>query len=488
MKPPLPNTYWVRPGTWLAGEHPGGENPRATRERLGRLGAAGIDSFIDLTEPGEIEPYAPLLPAGTQYVNLPLPDHDVPRTPAHMQEVLRAIDAALAADRHLYLHCRAGIGRTGMAVACHLARDGDGERALARLNELWKQSARARRWPSVPETREQVQYVRDWGGAPVTEFDAVTMSAARKLRDRFQGALLGLAVGDALAAATQYRKPGTFTPVGDLLGGGPFNLPRGGWSDDTAMALCLAESLVETGSVDLQDQLERYLRWQRTGHLSATGECLGITPAVTRALAHASWRRGGAPGSHDPAQLDKEPLARLVPAALFYFADLPQACEAAAEAARNSHQAPLVLDTCRLSCALLHAALSGRGKQAILQSGLAAAADYKPEVASLAQHLSTAAPAKRSPGTILDALAAAVWAFGTSRDFREGALKAVNLGGDSDVVGGVYGALAGAHYGWHAIPLPWRDSLLRRELLVEFADRLLGAALHGLGDSDTAIP
>jgi ADP-ribosyl-[dinitrogen reductase] hydrolase len=493
MKPPLPNTYWVRPGTWLAGEYPGGANERQTRERLAKFAAAGIDSYLDLTEPGELEPYAPLLPPGTQYLNLPLPDHSVPGEKAHMLDVLGAIDAALATGRKLYLHCRAGIGRTGMSVACHLADGGlRGEQALLRLNELWQQNARSKHWPSVPETDEQAEYVRRWSSTPAPEFDEPMLSAAQRLRDRFQGALLGLALGDALAAPTQFRKPGSFAPVGDLLGGGPFNLPRGGWSDDTAMALCLAESLVETDGMDNRDQAERYRRWQREGHLSATGECLGITPTVARCLALSGWRRNAAPGSHDPSLLEKEALSRLAPAVMFFLHDAALAIEAAADAARISHQAPLVLDACRLSAVLLHAALSGAGKQAILEAGAARRRSFRGDISTLAGRLPDLAAAEsgtvRGDGNIAAALTAAVWAFASSRDYREGALKAVNLGADSDVTAAVHGALAGAHYGARALPAPWRDSLLQREIIVDLADRLLAAALQGPGDSDEPIP
>jgi ADP-ribosylglycohydrolase len=493
MKRPLPNTYWVRPGTWLAGEYPGGENERQTRERLAKFAAAGIDSYLDLTVPGELDPYSALLPVGTQYLNLPLPDHSVPERPEQMHAVLRAIDAALATGRHLYIHCRAGIGRTGISVACHLAGHGlGGAQALVQLNELWQQNARSKRWPSVPETDEQAEYVRSWSMAPAPELDGVPMSAAQQLRDRFQGALLGLALGDALAAATQHRKPGSFVAVHDLLGGGPFDLPRGAWSDDTAMALCLADSLVETGGMDIRDQAARSQRWQREGYLSATGACLGITPTVARALALAGWRRNAAPGSHDPTQLEKESLSRIAPAVMFFLKDIALAQEAAADAARISHQAPIVLDACRLSAVLLHAALRGAGKTGILQAGAARSSSFRREIAVLARRLpgmpTVQAGALRGDGNIVDALAAAAWAFASSSDYREGALKAVNLGGDSDVTAAVHGALAGAHYGARALPAQWRDSLLQREVIVELADRLLASALEGPGDSDEPIP
>src|SRR5262249_51145619 len=135
-------------------------------------------------------------------------------------------------------------------------------------------------------------------GDPDPLLDPATLIAARALRERFVGALLGLAVGDAVAAATQFRRHGSFSPIGDMIGGGPFDLPRGGWSDDTAMALCLAESLLECNGFDPRDQVQRYARWQTEGYLSSTGHCVGITASTARALAMAKWRRVVFPGSH----------------------------------------------------------------------------------------------------------------------------------------------------------------------------------------------
>src|SRR6266850_1696336 len=241
---PLSNCYWVLPGLLLAGEHPGGATAAATRVRLRRLLEAGVSCFLDLTQPDELPPYDADLPLGVDYFRKPIPDHGIPLQPGHMAELLDCLREALRSGRVVYLHCRAGIGRTGTVAGCLLVESGlAGEAAVAELNRLWQQSGRAALWPQVPETPEQTKYVRRWERprAPRADplFEPATLSAARGLRDRFLGALLGQAVGDAVAAATQFRRPGKFTPVGDMLGGGPFDLPRGGWSDDTAMALCL---------------------------------------------------------------------------------------------------------------------------------------------------------------------------------------------------------------------------------------------------------
>lgn len=470
---PLANCYWVLPGKLLAGEYPGGANPAATRERLARLIAAGVDCFVDLTEEGELEGYAPELPAGVTHVRRPVADHGVPQLRERMSEILESLHGALAGGRAVYLHCRAGIGRTGMVVGCFLAERGHaGEAALEELNRLWGASARSAGWPTVPETDEQADYVRSWSAAPPAEpdplLDPTTLAAARGLRERFLGALLGLAIGDAIAAATQYRRPGRFAPVGDLLGGGPFDLPRGAWSDDTAMALCLAESLLECDGFDSRDQVARYSRWQQEGHLASTGQCVGITAGTARALARAQWRRQAFSGSHDPGALDPEPLSRVTPAVLYFFADPPLAVGQAAEVARTTCQAPAVLDACRSLARALQAALAGEGRSGILAAG---APRGPVPAASAAEPAGATAP---------QALAAALEALARTDSFRDAVLAAANLGGNSDVVAAVTGALAGAHYTQSAIPTLWRNSLMKQQLIAGFADRLLEHALVDL--------
>jgi len=472
---PLPNSYWVLPGRLLAGEYPGGPTPELTRERLSRLLEAGIDCFLDLTQPQELTPYEALLPTDVDYLRHPIPDHGIPTAPDEMAEIMQSLRGALREGRVVYLHCRAGIGRTGMVVGCLLAEQGlAGEEALAELNRLWRQSARSVQWPTVPETDQQYEYVRRWQPLPSEASDPLlapsTLAAARPLRGRFQGTLFGLATGDAVAAATQYRRPGRFTPVGDLLGGGPFDLPRGGWSDDTAMALCLAESLIERHGFDPRDQVVRYRRWQQEGYLSATGQCVGITAGTARALALAQWRRQVFSGSHDPGILDPESLSRVAPVAMYFFAQgATVAAEQAAEAARTTCQAPLVLASCRALARALHAALSGRPKSAIVGAARLSDESTLP--------LAGSAPPDSAPAV----LAAAVDAFDRTPNFREAVLAAANLGGSSDVVAAVCGALAGAHYSLGAIPAPWRDSLVKRHWLDSYADRLLAHALLGLG-------
>jgi len=825
---PLRHCYWVVPGLLLAGEHPGGSTRDKTKDRLKKLLAAGIECFVDLTKPTELLRYDTHLPFYVEYVRKAIKDHGLPGSREQMVEILDHVGNSMRAGRPVYVHCRAGIGRTGTVIGCLLVERGfSGDGALDELNRLWQQSKRSKSWAFVPETEAQANYVREWkpslknggfemtatasavsgvgpisaavdlrpgvlsvadvqsraasqatgagqaraamrnlaagkgrtgaktsganyvggaglsaaaaqaraavergevsahstgagsangggrsataskaraavekeahqarvadngaaverngvssgttrvraggtsaagaelaasattqtsariagrapslrsnaGGAapapnqhpgaaqppavtgatwasqppapnypspasrssgvpdalftpssetgpesmgaphsaavpdstvgPASErvpasagarhsgaipgsalglgservppsagaphsaavppsvlgpgpervraavvaatspvvpgsavgpervsasagasasaaipgsvlaptsalvaglaerradvdplLDPATLVAARALRERFVGTLFGLAVGDAVAAATQFRRAGSFSPIGDMIGGGPFDLPRGAWSDDTAMALCLAESLLECSGFDARDQVQRYGRWQQEGYLSSTGQCVGITANTARSLAIAKWRRVVFPGSFDPEQLDPEPLSRVGSIALYYFASPETTLQQSAESSRTTCQAPAVLDACRQLGRALNAALSGQPKADIL-------ADVTPITEAAAHTNNTAATA----------LAAAFWAFGSTDNFRDAVLHAANVGGNSDVVASVCGQLAGAHYGLSAIPPSWRNGLMHKDLIEGYADRLLA---HGL--------
>jgi hypothetical protein len=163
MNLPLHNSYWVVPGRILAGEHPYGSDDSDTRQRLQRLRAVGVNYFIDLTADHELPPYRHLLPAQTKYLRSAIPDTEVPGEIAQMQQIQSRIRAALLFGRVIYVHCRAGIGRTALVAGCYLAEQGlDGKAALAQLNRLWLHSARSASWPKIPQTPEQAEYIRRW--------------------------------------------------------------------------------------------------------------------------------------------------------------------------------------------------------------------------------------------------------------------------------------------------------------------------------------
>lgn len=469
---PLPNSYWIEPARILAGEHPSAGSEESTLERVRRLLDAGVDCFIDLTEPGELESYERFLtvpPARREvvYLRKSIPDHGVPESAARMQEILDALDGALADGRCVYLHCRAGIGRTNVVAGCWIAsRGGGGEAALERLNRKWRANARSRTWPSVPETDAQGEFVRGWGSPRARPAARVTApGVALDLRDRVRGLLLGLATGDALAHAAH-------------------GLPAGAWSDKTAMALCLADSLASQGGHDASDQVDRYQAWQHTGRWSSTGSCVGISVATSRALATAQWTGNPYAGSHDPAHADAEPLGRIGPAVAWFLDDPRAAIDAAVVCARVTNQAPLTLDAVRFFAALLAGALAGAEKTELLAPNFTPApgswdaASLRPPISDIAGGAWRGRrPRRMLRGKFLAAAAleSALAAFDSGNDLTQCLQAAASRPGAAQTVVAIVGQLAGAHYGAASLPAAWRAGLARAGEIEALADRLLGA-------------
>lgn len=315
-----------------------------------------------------------------------------------------------------------------------------------------------------------------------------------KRQSRYRGALVGLAVGDAMGTTVEFRPPGTFAAVEDMTGGGPFGLKPGQWTDDTSMALCLAESLIARQGFDARDQMERYLRWWRHGHLSSTGRCFDIGTTTSTALRE--FERVGDPfaGSAHPQTAGNGSLMRLAPVPLFFAADPTHAVRMSAESSRTTHGARTCVDACRYFGGLLVGACRGVAKKELLSERYAPVAglwDADPLCAEVDEVARGSFKRRRPPeivgsGYVVEALEAALWAFHTSRDFREGCLKAVNLGDDADTTAAIYGQLAGAYWGAAGIPAHWRQRLAHRELIEDFALKLAAAASAPRTDAPTA--
>ncbi len=304
--------------------------------------------------------------------------------------------------------------------------------------------------------------------------------------DRYRGCLLGLAAGDALGAAVEFRPPGSFPPLTDMVGGGPFGLKPGQWTDDTAMSLCLAESLVQCRSFDARDQMERYCRWWRYGYMSCTGRCFDIGSATRSALDR--FLRTGEPhaGSADPHTAGNGSLMRLAPVPLFFAPDPAAAIERAADSSRTTHAAAECVDACRYFAGLIVGAVQGRSKEELLGDhfdptpgqGCWKRRPLAPRIAEIAagSFRRKEPPDIRGRGYVVACLEAALWAFARAGNYADAALRAANLGDDADTTAAVAGQLAGAHYGAGGIPAGWLKKLAMRDVIEGLADRLCALA------------
>jgi len=469
---PIPESYWVAPGRVLAGAYPGSSSRAAAMDRLRQFLRAGVTAFVDLTEPGELKSYEPLLPMQApdgrriEYLREPIPDHGVPPNREAMRQILATVDGALEAGHVVYIHCRAGIGRSAMVAGCWLAEHGDpATDAFDQLQRCWQQSAKSWTWSTVPETTEQTTFVRQWrSGKPGA---GRTLIVAGDTADRVRGALLGLAAGDAAGYAHESRRP-----------------DEGRWTQHTALALCLAESLLACNGPDPRDQIERYIRWQRDGHLSADGSPSTATPDVAKALANYQWRGQRMSGRHDPRDRSTAALPRVLSAAAWAAAEPAAAVHLAGESARTTHQSPFVVDACRFLGAMLAGALRGAAPAEIRHglyepvAGLWSAKPLKPSVAAAFRAAGRQRSDAVAPGTgPADAVQAVVRARAAlSGEFEQTLQRACEAAYEPALEAALAGALAGAVSGAGSIPAGQLSRLARLDLLDSFALRLAAAA------------
>lgn len=371
-----------------------------------------------------------------------------------------ALRSLLACGGRVLIHCMGGLGRAGMVSARLLVETGmDADRAVSMV--------RAAR-PGAIETREQMAWVAAGRGQPLPAPSAGRDAA----RGRAVGALLGLAVGDAVGAAIEFSVKPEFAVLDDMVGGGPHRLRPGQWTDDTAMALALADSLVESPGLDAADLMRRFLAWRDTGAYSCTGSCFDIGIATSKALEQ--FRRTGdaLAGSTAPSASGNGALMRLAPVAIRHWRDHAELQRVAALQTCTTHGSPATLVASSVFATLLADAIAGSTLPEVLAGPAAAGI----EVGWQGLHRD----AIQGSGYVVRSLQAAVWAVSRTTDFRSAVLLAANLGDDADTTAAIAGQLAGAVYGVAGIPSEWLDLLAWRERLEVVAVSLFDAGQHDL--------
>ncbi|MCK9593291.1 MAG: ADP-ribosylglycohydrolase family protein [Methanoregula sp.] len=308
--------------------------------------------------------------------------------------------------------------------------------------------------------------------------------------ERFQGSLVGLATGDAMGVPNEFLSQGTFPPVKNFMGGGPSGLKPGEWTDDTSMALCLAESLIECRAFSLTDQLKRYDDWFRHGYLSSNGECFDSGITIQSALEQ--FERSGTPdcGQTSLMSAGNGSLMRLAPVPLAFHMNPSLAIRLSGESSTATHALPICVDACRYYGALIIGAIQGVSRDALLSPMFSPSGhtwDDAPLVDEICGVANGSFRTKQPPeicgnGYVLTSLEAALWAFAHTDSFEDGCLAAVNLGDDADTVGAIYGQLAGAYYGINGIPAEWRHSLVMSAKITGMAEELfrLSGSVSGI--------
>ncbi len=307
------------------------------------------------------------------------------------------------------------------------------------------------------------------------------------IESRKRGAFLGMAIGDALGAAVEFKMPGSFAEVTSFRGGGPHGLGPGEWTDDTSMALALADSIVHQGW-DLSDQLSRYIDWRENGRYSVNGRCFDIGITVSSALS--AFRRDGDPltcASSDDRSSGNGSIMRLAPVPIHFFDLFPDRIDLllrmADESSITTHASPQCRSACRYMTLILCGLMSGERREDVLSGHwqplqqLMKLEPLHPAVQEIAagSYRNRNPPDIRGSGYVVHTLEASLWAFHNADSFDQAVLRVVNLGEDADTTGAVCGQIAGAHWGVDGVPGHWLDNLARRDILDPALDALLAA-------------
>lgn len=291
--------------------------------------------------------------------------------------------------------------------------------------------------------------------------------------NRAKGALLGLAIGDSVGMAVEFSPKDSFLPLTDMVAGGVFGLQKGQWTDDTSMALCLADSLIACNGFDPKDQMTRYLRWYQDGENSVTGNCFDIGMTTANALRRFQFTGNTYAGSTDPNSSGNGSLMRLAPVPIFYHDDLQETITHSVLSSKTTHGSADCLSTCAYFGEILWRALNGEmDKDRLLTptSGYLFSSNVQAVIdgsfkKSRADIFGT--------GYVVRSLEASLWAFYHTDNFRDAVLWAVNLGDDADTTGAIVGQIAGAYYGFSGIPNEWGRDVAWRERILQLANELI---------------
>ena len=291
-----------------------------------------------------------------------------------------------------------------------------------------------------------------------------------QVKDRLLGSFLGLAIGDAVGTTVEFRARDTFEPVTDMVGKGPFNLPAGYFTDDTSMALCLAESLIEYPLLDRNDLLSRFSKWYREGVNSPTGRCFDIGTTTRSAIVN--WEETGSvlnnTGSWDAGNGS---IMRLAPAVIKHYDDRDRAIATAIMQGETTHGSVEASDSCDLLARIILTAYVTDDKNAVLN--VDAQDGWADSVKNILNTLDVSRDEVKSSGYVIHTLHAALWCFKNTDNFRDAILLATNLGEDADTVAAVTGQIAGAFYGISGIPIMWLDKLYETGRFIELVDELI---------------
>lgn len=277
-----------------------------------------------------------------------------------------------------------------------------------------------------------------------------------KFRDKAKGALWGLVVGDCLGSPIQFSGKDDHQQITRMVECPVFNLPRGYWTDDSSMAMCIMDSYVRKGGYDLKDIGETFVKWFRDGYLSSVeGRSFDVGTATWNACQNIE--ANGSLVNGDENTQGNGSIMRFAPSWLIARkeSDPAKVMHEISDLTHNSSKVRDVVD--RFAGLLETSMVEGCWPSEV------SAYKTREEV--------------NNSGWAVSTLEAALWAFNTTSSFKEALVAAVNLGGDADTIGAVCGQIAGAHYGYSNIPREWIVNVKKWTKVDALIEKFLDAVL-----------
>lgn len=323
-----------------------------------------------------------------------------------------------------------------------------------------------------------------------------TRMKPERIHEAARGALLGLAVGDALGVPVEgsRREVRREDPIREMRAYGRHHQPAGTWSDDTSMTICLMHSLIEKG-IDCTDQMRRYADWALDHQYTARGEAFDTGTTTYHAImCHLDGLPATLCGGADDRDCGNGSLMRTMPIGFYLRTKYrrrvlePQAAKVIHKVSDVTHAHPRCEMACGIYCSVLFRLLDGGDLLEAVTEGIESALAFYREQRAFAEVLADfeTLPAVYtwtedqidSGGYVLSTLQAALWCLLTTDSYTECVLQAVNLGRDTDTTAAVAGALAGLWYGADEIPEEWLKALAKCDELTALAERFAEACVN----------
>ncbi|KAJ5727029.1 ADP-ribosylation/Crystallin J1, partial [Penicillium malachiteum] len=310
-----------------------------------------------------------------------------------------------------------------------------------------------------------------------------------RVESRAKGAIWGTCVVDALGGSCQFMQRGTFPHVKTMLYIPKFRKPAGSFSDDGSMTLALAQSIIDKDGYDHATSVQYFLDWLDNGRFSSADTAWDVGRTTRLSLTY--WKRNIGDGS----QLERAQeivrrvssginnqgngsLMRIAPIGVAFFRTSLIAHRIAGVHSEVTHPMRSCVEACQLYTDLMVGVMLGEAKDQLCKrvqnfqfnNPNPQLADRIKKYKTRADWRKTEPPALKSSGFVVDTLECVLWGFFKYSTFISGAIAVVNLAGDSDTIGAIYGALAGAYYGVEYIPNIWTSEMQKKEMIEKVAN------------------